>query len=190
MTTQTILFDIDGVLGLWEEQFVTDFRRLFPHLPTADAGTRERFNMFTGDQEYDDAIRFVMNDSGFYARMEPTPGGREAVEGMAALGFDIAFCSTPTHTNPTCASDKYDWVTEHFGSHWADQVNLTHDKTRVIGDILIDDKDVITGSRIPTWRQVFFTQKYNEHLTDRLRINNWSEWRPVIDSIFPGIASK
>ncbi|MCT7149596.1 hypothetical protein M1196_23400, partial [Salmonella enterica subsp. enterica serovar Oranienburg] len=61
---------------------------------------------------------------------------------------------------------------------------ITTDKTLVRGDILIDDKPVISGelpeystgtNHARSWEHVIFDQSYNRHITNRRRILDWGD---------------
>lgn len=55
---------------------------------------------------------------------------------------------------------------------------VTKDKTLVHGDLLIDDKPRVTGTRSPAWQHVLYDQPYNRHV-DAQRMT-WSTWREVL----------
>ena len=124
-------------------------------------------------------IREIMVEDGFYSELEPIPGAKQALKAMLKAGHDVRLVTSPWVSNPTCASDKFNWVVKHYGSHWGARVIITTDKTLVRGDILIDDKPEVKGSMVPTWEHVYFTQPYNIS-GDRRRINSWDEWESVI----------
>lgn len=116
----------------------------------------------------------IMQEPGFYTRLEPIDGAKEALKAAVKDGHDVRIVSSPYISNPTCASDKLDWIARHYGSHWASRLILTNDKTVVHGDFLIDDKPVIKGSMTPTWRRVIFGDyPYNRHVSG-LRITRWT----------------
>lgn len=178
----TILIDQDSVLAQWDDLFYTDFIAKHPELPMLHPTERTVFNMMLPEHaEYHDKILGVMDRPGFYAELEPIPGAADAIAEMVELGFDVAICTSPWLTNPTCVQDKLDWVERHIGTGWASRTIITKDKTRVLGDILIDDKPDITGAVAPVWRHVFFTQPYNA-MRPGPRIDDWSQWRSVVEA--------
>lgn len=178
----TVLVDVDSVLADWEPAFVNEFRADFPHLKCAGVGERRVFDLNAGlTSEQKAATRTIMDKPGFYARLEPIAGASAAMNAMLAAGLDVAICTSPWLPNPTCASDKLDWMEQHIGEGWAARTLITHDKTRVMGDILIDDRPDITGAvATPTWEHIYFTQAYNANRTDRRRIDSWDEWEDVL----------
>ncbi|WP_211717146.1 hypothetical protein [Nocardiopsis sp. MG754419] len=176
----TVLVDMDDVLCGWADHFVSSRRRRFPHLPIADPGGRESFDLFTGFSEEDRAATLtVLDEPGFFAALKPVPGGVEAVERMVGAGIDVAVCTSPWMSNPTCASDKLRWVEEHLGADLSHSTVITRDKTRVVGDVLIDDKPEVTGRARPRWSLVRFTRHYNRLLAGP-RIDDWSQWEDVL----------
>lgn len=121
----------------------------------------------------------VMVQPGFYRELRAIPGARQALKQMVRDGHDVRIVTSPWLSNPTCASDKIDWVVRRYGRQWAHRVILTMDKTVVRGDILIDDKPKVTGSMTPEWEHVYFTQPYNLNEEGR-RVNNWRDWEGVV----------
>lgn len=192
-----MLFDQDGVIAAWEEHFVHRMRERFPHLDVADAGTRDDFNLHAGvSPEVSAAINVVMDEPDFYLNIPVMPGAIEAMKTLTDAGFDVAVCTAPWPTNPTCASQKYAWLLNHgtalfgeeFGRQLVQNAVLTRDKTRVIGDVLIDDKPSITGANAtPLWRHIYMTYPYNRDLLGP-RIDSWvdDQWHQVIaDAVTP-----
>jgi 5'-nucleotidase len=177
-----ILVDMDGVIADWGQAF-NDSIALFGEEAAAIPRHQQQvtFDLNAGRTERERAIiGAVMVEAGFYSRLKPIPGARAALKGMLKAGHDVRICTSPWVSNPTCASDKLNWVADHYGSHWAARVIITTDKTLVHGDYLIDDKPLIKGERTPDWEHVLFTQPYNVDVADRRRINDWSEWEQVL----------
>ncbi|MDO5863488.1 MULTISPECIES: hypothetical protein [Paenarthrobacter] len=108
------------------------------------------------------------------------PGAVEAVLAMEEAGLNVLFCSTSFATHPTCASEKLASFEEHLGSRWVNRVILTHDKTLVRGDVLIDDKQGITGNMAPTWTHLVLDQPYNRGLADAPRLREWNDWEAAL----------
>lgn len=127
-----------------------------------------------------DAIAWVMDRPGFYASLEPIEGVREAMNEMLDEGYDVAICTAPWKTNPTCVQDKLEWVDRYLGHRWRERMVISRDKTRVRGDLLIDDKPEIKGLHEPLWKQAYFTQPYNAMLTDKPHLDRWADWRDLL----------
>lgn len=118
-------------------------------------------------------IAEVMTEPGFYGQLDPIPGAHDALHWLVDSGHDVRIVSSPYITNPTCASDKMNWIVEHYGTEWADRLILTTDKTVVRGDVLIDDKPTITGSAHPEWRHIIFGHYAYNKAVARPRLTHW-----------------
>jgi len=180
-----ILVDLDGTIAHFGAKFHRLRLELFPHLdgiPHPDNQTN--FNMWEGrSEEEQNAIRTIMNYNGFYRDLEPMEGAVEAIHEMIAEGHEVRFLSAPWTTNPTCAQDKYDWIAEHFGEEFRENLFLVKHKDWVSGDILFDDKYPIPHAEDADWVQVFITQPYNVKASG-YRISGMSQWREAIASVY------
>lgn len=177
----TILVDMDGVLAQWEEGFVRTLKMLHPHILPVPVEDRRGFYVHTNyPEEHHTSLLDVMEHPELYADLEPMDGAVVAMNEMLYEGLDVAICSSPYLQNTMCASAKLDWVLKHLGEHWGDRIVITRDKTRVQGTILVDDKATIRGMQKPTWQHVIFDAPYNREVTDRVRLNHWSNWRETL----------
>ena len=178
----TVLVDMDGVIADWGGAYG---QSLDAHgLPAAAIPRHHEqttFDLHHGrTPEEIEIIRKVMIEEGFYARLEHIDGAKKALKAIAKRGHDVRIVTSPWVSNPTCASDKLNWVAKHYGSHWAARVVITTDKTLVRGDYLIDDKPEVKGVQVPTWQHVLFDQPYNRHITEKPRLRTWDEWETII----------
>lgn len=175
-----ILCDMDSVIADWDEGFDRRLDALGSrgrNIPRRNQ--REVFNLHQGlGPRQSLYVRRIMDEPGFYRDLVPVEGAVNALHAMARL-HEVTLCSSPWNTNPTCNDDKKDWVARHLGPEWADKLVLTKDKTMVRGDILIDDKPMVTGRYDPEWMHILFSAPYNINVQGP-RINNWSEWEEVI----------
>src|SRR5690606_8162347 len=96
------------------------------------------------DAEHSAIIDRLMILPGFYASLSPIEGALEALDRLAKE-HEVLLVSTPWAGHLTCANEKADWVRRHLGHEWERQIVLTHDKTLVHGDVLIDDRSSISG---------------------------------------------
>lgn len=115
----------------------------------------------------------------FFRHLTVTEGAQEGVSRLLEAGCRVAVCTAPSLANPTCASDKLAWIEEHFPA-LAERVIITVDKTLVHGDLLVDDKPVVTGSMRPSWSHLRFASKGTEHLDDGWEISGWHEWEAIL----------
>ena len=179
----TVLVDMDGVLADWDAAFAREWANDYPQLasPRAELST---FDLFGPDnsEAQNAATRDLMDKPGFYRLLVPLPVVIDAVHAMVAAGLDVVICTSPWPSNPDCASSKLDWLEGHLGEGWACRAVITRDKTRVMGDILIDDKPSVTGAVQPVWEHVYFTQPYNADLPGP-RIDDWDQWVYVLTDV-------
>lgn len=171
-----LLVDMDAVIASWG----AEFDQMLDLAGNAAAGIprtkdQQQWDLNAGRTDAEKGIiRLIMQEPGFYRRLEPIPGAKQALKAALKAGHDVRIVSSPYISNPTCASDKIDWIVRHYGSHWASRLILTNDKTVVHGDFLIDDKPSVTGSMEPTWQHVVFGDyAYNRNVPG-LRISAWS----------------
>lgn len=177
-----VLVDMDGVIADWGHAYGESLDRFGDAAAGIPRHKDQRsFNLHAGRTDHEKAlIDAVMVEEGFYSRLEPIAGAKGALKAMLKAGHDVRIVTSPWVSNPTCASDKLNWVVKHYGSHWGPRVVITADKTLVRGDILIDDKPEIHGEVEPTWEHVLFDQPYNREVVDKRRLVDWPAWRELI----------
>lgn len=166
-----ILVDLDDTVGEFNYELDGRFGAYpqLDHLPRYE----ERVDWDFGANDVDMIlIRQIMSEAGLFGALRVTPGAKAAIKTLEGQGHDVWFVSTPYNSNPTCASDKLRWVEEHFGQHLANRTILTHDKTMVEGDVLIDDRPVITGINAPRWQHILFDRPWNRHVNGA-RLKSW-----------------
>jgi 5'(3')-deoxyribonucleotidase len=85
------------------------------------------------------------------------------------------FIATAAMELPTSFTSKYEWLKEHFS--FLNERNLVFcgDKSIIKADYLIDDspRNFIGFEG----QGILFTNPYNLHVTDYVRVNNWKEVR-------------
>jgi len=175
-----ILIDMDGVLADFEGHLMQQWRTLYPN--TFDLAREERTTFYVTRQfpkEYRDKLFQLMYAQEFFANLPAIPGGREALEEMKALGWEVFLCSSPLYGNRTGASEKFAWVERHLGRDWWGKLILAPDKTVVHGDILIDDRPKIEGAAAPSWEHVIYDQPYNRSANGKRRLT-WANWKEVL----------
>lgn len=177
-----ILCDMDGVIADWGHAYGESLDAFGEEAALIPRHKDQRsFDLNAGRTDRErELIAAVMIESGFYARLQPIEGAKQALKAMVKAGHDVRIVTSPWISNPTCASDKLNWIVKHYGSHWGARVILTADKTVVRGDILIDDKPAISGSMQPEWEHVWFDQPYNAELTGQRRLVDWGAWRELL----------
>lgn len=80
-----------------------------------------------------------MFEPGFFRNLKVMPGAKEAVAQLLAQDdLEVYIGSKPTSKNRLSATEKMDWINEHFPELVRNMV-LVCDKKLLRGDILIDD---------------------------------------------------
>lgn len=180
-----ILVDMDGVIADWGNEFNRNldlFGEAARNIPRHEDQVTFDLNAGRTDEEKTIIAR-IMREPGFYSNLTMIPGARSVLRKMLALGHDVRIVTSPWVSNPTCASDKLNWVLRNYGDTWAQRVIITTDKTLVKGDILIDDKPAITGQEeSPSWVHVLFGQPYNQGI-NKPRIMSWEDCEYVINNV-------
>ena len=88
--------------------------------------------------KYYNTSRMIMKEKGFFLSLEPIDGAIDTVKRLSKK-HDIWFCSKPHSEYKNCVLEKYMWIEKYFGKEWTKKIILTHSKSLVYGDILIDD---------------------------------------------------
>lgn len=182
-----ILVDMDGPLADFETGFLHKFRKMYPSEPYITLENRKSF------YQRDDylphlnlAVHSVMVEPGFFADLPPISGAIKALNQMLQRDWIVMICTSPFGAAIDCASEKKWWVGKHLGTEWEQRMIISHDKTFIRGDILVDDRPNAhtRGILIPTWRHVLYTYPYNLSLeVPRL---TWSNWEEVLIPLVEG----
>lgn len=179
--TKLILVDQDGVLADFEGRFEQLWQERYPGEFFV---TREQRRGWTLDMQYPEHLQGkiwdIFHEPGYFRALKPMPGAIEAMHAMVELGFDVHICTAPMKKHLTCAQEKIEWIAEHLGPAWVERTIIARDKTRVHGDILIDDRPDVHGVVTqPAWKHLLFDCHHNRHLEDRDRVH-WGNWREVL----------
>ena len=132
---------------------------------------------------------FITEQPNFFLNLKPYPNIKHWMNELRRLakkdGREVFICTKPLLNNPTCCSDKINWVEIHLGKEWKSQVIKTSDKTLINGCILLDDHPDPIGIMKPSWQQILMDQPYNKNINKR-RIYDWSlsSVNFLIDSYF------
>ncbi len=168
-----ILIDQDGVLADFEQGVNLAYQAKFGSpLPPLSHG-RQNFYLADDYPKYKEALRQIYTTQGFFENLPPIDGAIDALQTLLNAGKDVRICTAPISEYRHCVAEKFAWVEKHLGSEWTQRIILTKDKTWVRGDVIIDDKPVITGSLIPTWEHWHYLQPYNKNLPNKKIV--WSD---------------
>jgi 5'-nucleotidase len=187
-----LLVDMDGVAANYYAKFVEIWKAKYPERVVLEP--EELTSMYfesTYPKEYEADIRAITTDIGFFEALPVMEGAAEALNKILDNGdFDPYLCSTPdSHSvDHCCPSEKMRWTEIILGKRWLKRLILTHDKTLIHGDYLIDDKPDITGvNPHPSWQQVYFTHAYNKDKFG-IRLDSWAKWpkleQPLLDHFY------
>lgn len=175
-----ILVDMDNTLADFDKALLEIWRKLYPNEFYVPLEERKNFHPH---KDYPDhlqsKIQEIFHSQGFIRNLPPIPGGIEAVKEMLEKGHDVRFCTSHLYEYNYCVFEKYQWIEEYFGKEAVDRIILTRDKTLIYGDLLIDDKQEITGLKTPFWEHILFDRPYNRNVTEKRRLN-WQNWQTII----------
>lgn len=175
-----ILLDQDAVIADFYPAFVHRWNQIGGHPEiSVEMITEYEMGELLGNPELVDAI---ICERGFFLDLDPVPGAIDAVHGIVAAGHDVMICTAPKIDNRWCVPEKQEWIKRHLGDRFLSRTIFSNDKTLVRGDILIDDKPVITGLATPQWQHVFFDAPYNRHLAGP-RLCSWADWQTIIPDL-------
>ena len=181
MQKKELLIDLDGVVADLDKEIMLRIHRRFPELLVYPGGNAPSY--FLEDlypTVYHAQIVEMFLVEGLFLQLEVIPGAREALKYLVQQGHDVRLCSAPTYSfSRYCASEKAAWVHHNLGAEWEKRLILTHDKTVVDGDILVDDRPSVTGVRQPRWEHVLYDRLCNRSVPGLRRIN-WKNFRHVL----------
>jgi 5'(3')-deoxyribonucleotidase len=80
----------------------------------------------------------MMRD-GFFRNLQVIPEAAHYLRHLHEQGHNVVIASKPTTKNLKCASEKYEWVQEHF-PYLLGKMILIFDKALLAGDALVDDQ--------------------------------------------------
>jgi 5'-nucleotidase len=169
-----VLLDLDDTMTDWTGRLDKglDVTPSLAHVPRG--ADRTAFDLMHGlDKDQQKTMRGLLDEAEFYRHLEPLPGAVESFRHLIEAGHDVFIVSTPWRGNHASPAEKTMWVDEHMGDEGVKRLILTHDKTLVHGDVLVDDKPVITGVMRPHWTRIMFNQPHNAAVDYPLRLNGW-----------------
>lgn len=88
-----------------------------------------------------------MFEKGFFRTLPLMPNAKEAVKQLLKCSYlDVYIATKPTTGNLWCATEKYQWIEEHF-PELLKKMFVICDKGQLNGDYLIDDDKTQWGDK-------------------------------------------
>ena len=86
------------------------------------------------------AIGFPQSQYGFFRKLEPIEGAIDGVDYLLKQEkFDVYILTAPSIHNPSCYTEKREWVEEYLGMEMVKRLIISPHKGLNKGDFLIDD---------------------------------------------------
>lgn len=109
-----------------------------------------------------------MFEAGFFRKLKVHEGAKDAVEALLANpNLRVYIGSKPTYKNPLCATEKFQWIIEHFPA-LKKRIVLACNKELLQGDVLVDDD-------FERW-----AHKFHGHFIHFDRTNPKKSWEAVV----------
>ena len=169
-----ILLDQDGVLADFERGVYEGWHQQYGGEAPIAAQRQHFYIRDDTPPEYHEQLQALYTRAGFFEHLPPKAGAIEAAHALVAAGHDVRICTAPINQYRNCVAEKIAWAEHHLGAEWLHRIIITKDKTWVRGDILIDDKPIISGSLTPTWQHWLYDAPYNRYLTHAKRVE-WTQ---------------
>jgi 5'(3')-deoxyribonucleotidase len=190
MTKPVALLDVDGVFADFTSCYVRTIARVLGEHRVANRGpvdrweVREWAELTLEERRLVDDI--VVGTRGWCRSIEPLPG---AVEAAARLREE-AECVVVTSAwdGPYWHKERLDWIAEHMGID-RKRVFFAHEKYRVNGDLLLDDKpqNVVDWARAASWRRwgepLLWHTSGNAAFSDPPAITRVRTWEEVFAAV-------
>ena len=109
--------------------------------------------------------RYPQSQWGFFLKLEEIPDSIESVKKLSEI-YDVWILTRPSFRNVNCFTEKAQWILDHLGYEYLERTIFSGDKSRIIGDFLIDDQNNANQDRFkgrwihfgsekfPNWKSV------------------------------------
>jgi 5'-nucleotidase len=172
--TPTVLVDQDGPLTSRNRWLFELFEKNgWPADATAEQQVHRYATDHLLDPEHRRLARAAALAPGVYRELPPTEGSVEGLARLAAVA-DVWICTRPAAGAVTCRDEKAAWMAEHHGSHWLERMIMTPDKSRVRGDVLLDDAPWPEWTRQALWTPVIYAEPFNGEGSAWAGLPRWS----------------
>lgn len=185
-----ILVDMDGIvtdlLGKWLAVYNHDFDDC---LTVAMVDSWHLNECVRQECSREQLMKYILQP-GFFDDLHPLPGGIEGVKRLKAMGHDVKFATAPA--GPDCARAKLAWIDRYFAGSGLSSLDvfLTHDKTWIDADLLIDDKPETLEAwnlKSPLGLTATIEYAYNAHLPVNCMADGCNDtehaWEQIIEFV-------
>lgn len=157
-----LLLDMDGPLADFDRHGweVCQDRGWSFDVPDHEHQTARYFTDHMPNKHERRWARELIESSGWFDSLPPTPGAIDGARELIEAGFDVWVCTKPLEANPTCRDDKGRWLRRHI-PELEHKLILTPDKSMVVGAILLDDAPKMEWLPRSTWKPVIFDAPFN-----------------------------
>ena len=124
-------------------------------------------------------IKFPLQDETFGGTYTVKPGSYDSLKKMVDDGHEV---TVVTAHNSKTAGLKFEWVTQHFPFLTRDDIIITTQKHKIIGDVLIDDaeKNLHMGNYLKILFDHPNNHGYDAEVNGMIRVYNLKEAYEVI----------
>lgn len=186
MSRPVLLLDMDGPLADFDAACfhlieTNGWEVDFDHL---DDPRRERF-MTANMPNRREAMMLrhtIDTDPDWFENLPVTVGATEERVAELMGNFDVWVCTKPLEKNPTCRDDKGRWLRRYFPD-LEHKLIIAPDKSRVSGDILLDDAPKLEWIDRADWVPVIFPEPYNQRGGRLAQLPTWT-WGDPVESLF------
>lgn len=176
-----VLIDSDGVSAGFDQEVQRRVRERFPHIPLLD-GTRRSFYVSKDYGEYEQEVRALSLEKGFFASLPLIEGVLEGWQRVREYGFEPRMCTSPIRSNPYSKQEKLQWIeamlVPTLGREVLERAIVTSDKYLCDGIALIDDRPELENAQKASWQHVIFgdgpAYAFNRHVKGP-RLRNWRD---------------
>ena len=180
MITTHLLLDMDGPMADFDRHFFDQSVANGWDLDIDDLSMQE--HRFLTDHQpskaHQKAARAAVEGDGWFRALPVVPGAQEGVAELLSLGVEITVCTKPLEASYSCPSEKFAWIAEHFPD-LVGHVMLAPDKSRAVGNILLDDAIKMAWIPQARWVPVCFTAPFNGAGSEWSSLPHWSWGDPV-----------
>lgn len=135
---QVIVFDCDGPLNTFDEEFLEITRPITTQEELLALGDWDIFKLLSRD-ELNYGFK-ILAEAGFWGNLKPKQSAQTMIEELRREGHTILFCTAPWEGCKDWDNVRRDWLKKHFNAKGREDVVITSAKEFVWGDVFVDDK--------------------------------------------------